>query len=203
MLGVPRRPPLARLLPGLHVLTLCLLLPVVAPAAARLAVGNHTLRVASRDPRLGVVSRRFWVTHVPPGDGSGADAYAALAMLEAVDPVPPSLRATTPLFSLGVAPRPSTHADISLAVRRTVAQAGESPAGYSGRSLRVGGATELAARGAPSEAIRLLGRWDSDEYRAYTRVSHSQALRLSAAMGRSAAPMDPTLEATFPGFHQP
>ncbi len=80
LIGVPRRPPLARLLPGLHVLTLCLLLPVVAPAAARLAVGNHTLRVASRDPRLGVVSRRFWVTHVPPGDGGGGGDPAPILL---------------------------------------------------------------------------------------------------------------------------
>ena len=73
---------------------------------------------------------------------------------------------------------------------------------FSGRSLRVGGATELAATGASAETIQALGRWDSTAHRAYTRVTHAQALRLSAAMSGHAGPADPTLEATFPGWSQ-
>ena len=67
---------------------------------------------------------------------------------------------------------------------------------------RVGGATELAARGARPEEIQALGRWSSDAFRAYTRVTQAQALRLTTAMGGHAASHDPTLEATFPGYRQ-
>lgn len=135
---------------------------------------------------------------ITPGDGSGSDAYAALANLEAVDPVPPHARRTTPLFRLerhhG---RRASLMDLTTAVRLAVRTAGVTlPAArrFSGRSLRVGGATELAAAGADPLSIRLLGRWDSSTYRAYTRVSRGQAMRLSSLMGRARA-ADPALEA--------
>ena len=72
---------------------------------------------------------------------------------------------------------------------------------YGAHSLRIGGATELAARGVPQLTIQLLGRWDSSAYRAYTRVSQGQALRLSAALATAQA-HDPSLEAAFPGYRQ-
>ena len=80
---------------------------------------------------------------------------------------------------------------------------GDNPAGYTGRALRVGGATELAAEGAQPLTIQQLGRWGSDAYRAYTRVSHSQALAMSACMGAAGAVADPAVETAFPGYRQP
>ena len=124
--------------------------------------------------------------------------------LKAVDPVPPADRARQPLFRGRAGHGPISHHELTLAVRRIVRAAGEAAAApaFSGRSLRVGGATELAARGARAEEIQALGRSASDAYQAYTRVTQAQALRLSAAMGGRAARCDPTLEATFPGYRQ-
>ena len=143
-------------------------------------------------------------TLIAPGDGSGTDAYAALSDLEAADPIPASLRATTPLFSLGRPRNRSTRQQVSAAVRTIIRSSGETqPARqFAGRSLRVGGATELAARGASDLTIRLLGRWGSDAAHAYTRVSHAQALSLSATLGSAGQGLDPSLETAFPGYRQ-
>ena len=72
-----------------------------------------------------------------------------------------------------------------------------------GRSLRIGGATEIAAMDVSPLTVQLLGRWDSEVYRAYVRCSRGRALSLSAAMGRAGSrPHDPTLEALFRGYTQ-
>lgn len=139
---------------------------------------------------------------IAPGDGSGADAYAACIRLVCVDPVAPDARHLTPLFRQANG-RPFTRTSITALVRSVARAAGEGQdaATFSGRSLRVGGATELAAMGASQLTIKLMGRWDSGAYRAYTRVSRAQALSLSAAFSRAAS-VDPSLEAAFPGFVQ-
>ena len=75
---------------------------------------------------------------------------------------------------------------------------------FSGRSMRVGGATDMAAAGVPPHHIRMLGRWDSDVARMYTRVTRSLALRAAAAAAASAsAGDDPSLEELFPGYAEP
>ena len=139
---------------------------------------------------------------IAPGDESGADAYAACVRLVCVDPVHPSERHRTPLFRQANG-RPFTRTSITALIRAVARAAGEGgdALAFSGRSMRIGGATELAAMGASQLTIKLMGRWDSNAYRAYTRVSRGQALSLSAAFSR-AAPIDPSLEAAFPGFVQ-
>ena len=139
------------------------------------------------------------------GDGSGTDAYAALRHLEALNPIPEAARDQTPLFILGTPGRPLTHASLTLAVRRAINAAGCNAIdrSFSGRSLRVGGATDLAASATPEDSIRALGRWDSTAHRAYTRVTQAQALRYSAIMGGHQSANDPTLEDAFPGYVQP
>ena len=141
---------------------------------------------------------------IAPGDGTGTDAYAALRDWEEADPIPPSMRDTTPLFSLGRPRGRTSREQVSAAVRTVIRSSGETqPARqFAGRSLRVGGATELAARGASDLTIRLLGRWGSDAAHAYTRVSHAQALSLSATLGAAGQGLDPSLETAFPGYRQ-
>lgn len=136
---------------------------------------------------------------IAAGDGSGADAYAALRLLVRLDPVPPGLATNTPLFR-----RPDGRAfsktDIQRLVKRVAARAGESRLHtFTGRSLRVGGATDLQAAGVPASTIQLMGRWSSDIYAIYTRLCHSQVLNASRAMGRVA---DDSLEQRFPGYVQ-
>jgi hypothetical protein len=43
------------------------------------------------------------------------------------------------------------------------------PNDIAGQSMRAGGATDLAARGFPPDAIMLIGRWLSDDWRKYVR----------------------------------
>jgi hypothetical protein len=139
---------------------------------------------------------------IAPGDGSGCDAFAALANLANLADGPADRRAATPLFSLQGG-KPLTLNQITRCVREAVCAAGDGAQArsFSGRSLRVGGATELAARGAPAQTLRVCGRWDSDAHRAYARAARGSALRLSATLGH-AHPHDPDLESMFPGYAQ-
>ena len=156
---------------------------------------------------LAPLKKRRNVGRVPillaPGDGGACDAYAALARMLVADPTPPGGAATTPLFR-DAAGRPLSHWDLTVRVRH-VARAALDPDAqrFSGRSLRIGGATDLAALGVQPHVIQLLGRWSSEAHTAYTRVSQGQALRISAALGGIPDYADPTLEAIFPGFSQP
>ena len=135
------------------------------------------------------------------GDGGGGDAYAALARLEAIDPVPPSAQASTPLFrdARGRTPSGATFTRWVQEVARAAGE-GRDVRRFVARSLRIGGATELHAMGANQLTIMLLGRWSSDVSRLYTRVSRGQVLDLSARMGRASD--DPALEQLFHDFVQ-
>ena len=66
------------------------------------------------------------------------------------------------------------------------AAAGLPPHLFGAHSLRIGGATAaLSAGGEPSQ-IRLMGRWSSDVYEVYCRMSEAAALRVGAAIGSAA-----------------
>ena len=138
---------------------------------------------------------------IAEGDGSQTDAYAWLERLVAIDPVPESLAASTPLFRDHRRGAPS-NATITSWVQGVADAAGEGLDSrfFKGRSLRIGGATELHAAGANELTIALLGRWSSDCARLYTRASQSQVLALSRMMSR--ATEDPALEQVFPTYVQ-
>lgn len=51
-------------------------------------------------------------------------------------------------------------------------------------SFRSGGATDLAARGAPELTLKTLGRWRSDAYRFYLRPDTQSAFAAAAALSR-------------------
>ena len=52
-------------------------------------------------------------------------------------------------------------------------------------SFRIGGATALFAAGVTAEEIKTMGRWSSDVYRIYCRLSKERLLRLSHRMSNS------------------
>ena len=135
------------------------------------------------------------------GDGGGADAYAALTRLVQADPVSREQQATTPLFRdlRGNAPSNLTLTRWVQSAARAAGETG-SVSLFSGRSLRIGGATDLHAVGANELTISLLGRWSSDCARLYTRASRGQVLALSRQLAE--APADPALERVFPGYVQ-
>ena len=55
-------------------------------------------------------------------------------------------------------------------------------------SLRIGGATALAALNTPEYVIQILGRWRSDAYKAYVQLPDEYILSRSAAIGRLVPP---------------
>ena len=57
------------------------------------------------------------------------------------------------------------------AVRRVMAAAGRDPGMFGAHSLRIGGATAALAAGVSPQLIRLMGRWSSDIYEIYCRMS--------------------------------
>ena len=67
-------------------------------------------------------------------------------------------------------------------VRVVMAAAGRDPARYGAHSLRIGGATAALAAGVPPQTIRLMGRWSSDVYEVYCRLSVEAALNVGVAI---------------------
>ena len=64
-------------------------------------------------------------------------------------------------------------------VKRLMHGIGLDPALYGAHSLRIGGATAALAAGVPPNLIRLMGRWSSEVYEIYCRMSLEAALRVS------------------------
>jgi site-specific recombinase XerD len=62
-------------------------------------------------------------------------------------------------------------------VKAAMEAAGRDPARYGAHSLRIGGATAALAAGVPPQLIRLLGRWSSDVYQIYCRMSSQAAIQ--------------------------
>ena len=76
--------------------------------------------------------------------------------------------------------------DVREAVRRVMAAAGRDPRLYGAHSLRIGGATAALAAGVPPQLIRLMGRWSSDVYEIYCRMSVQAALGVGSAISSAA-----------------
>ena len=82
------------------------------------------------------------------------------------------------------------------AVRRCMTAAGRDPALFGAHSLRIGGATAALAAGVSPQLIRLMGRWSSDVYEIYCRMSVQAALGVGVSI--SSATVIPTARA----FHE-
>jgi hypothetical protein len=78
-------------------------------------------------------------------------------------------------------------------VRRVMGAAGRDPNVYGGHSLRIGGATAAHAANIPPSLIRLMGRWSSDIYEIYCRLSLESALGVGQAI--ASAQVTPAAEA--------
>lgn len=82
------------------------------------------------------------------------------------------------------------------AVRECMRAAGRDPRLFGAHSLRIGGATAALAAGVTPERIRVMGRWSSEVYAIYCRLSVEAALQVSGAI--SSAEVTPTAMA----FHE-
>ena len=71
-------------------------------------------------------------------------------------------------------------------VKAVMQAAGRDPALFGGHSLRIGGATAALAAGVHPNLIRLMGRWKSDVYELYCRMSIEAALGVGEAIASAA-----------------
>ena len=67
-------------------------------------------------------------------------------------------------------------------VRLCVRSQGLPPATCGSHSLRIGGASTLLAAGVPPAVIQIMGRWDSEVYKIYCRMSGEAARRMGAVV---------------------
>lgn len=113
--------------------------------------------------------------------GSLIDPVRELWELFKLDPVPKEQRATAPLFRANG--RHITTGDVRVVVKHLMAAVGENPARFGAHSLRIGGATAAWTAGVPPQTIRLMGRWATDCYDVYLRMTQESAARFSAQVG--------------------
>ena len=81
-------------------------------------------------------------------------------------------------------------------VKALMQSIGLDPGLYGAHSLRIGGATAALAAGVPPALIRLMGRWSSDVYEVYCRLSSQAALRVGGSIAAA------EVETVEGGFHE-
>jgi hypothetical protein len=72
--------------------------------------------------------------------------------------------------------------EVRAQVRAVMEAAGRDPSVYGAHSLRIGGASAALAAGVPPQLIRMMGRWSSDVYEIYCRMSEEAALSVGTAI---------------------
>ena len=114
--------------------------------------------------------------------GSLLDPVRELWNLCLLDPVDPAARASTPLFRMANGEAPCT-SDVRTVVKWLMQGVGCDPAHFGAHSLRIGGATAALTAGISPQTIRLMGRWATDCYDVYLRMTRETAARVGATIG--------------------
>ena len=112
------------------------------------------------------------------GGGTLIDPVAELWRLFELDSVPAQARATTPLFRKADGGA-FTVSGVRAMVKALMASVGCDPRRFGAHSVRIGGATAALAAGIDPAVIRCMGRWSSDVYEIYMRLSREAAARVS------------------------
>ena len=115
------------------------------------------------------------------GGGRFVDPVAALRRLYEVDAVPESEWGRTPLFREAGAAISTRR--VRAVVKGLVAALGGNPDEYGAHSLRIGGATAAMAEGVPPAYIKAMGRWSSEIYAIYCRLSSAAVVKFGGAIG--------------------
>ena len=120
--------------------------------------------------------------------GTLLDPVSELWRLVHEDPVPKSERASTPLFRLRAKGQPAclSVADVRAVVKALMKAVGEDPALFGAHSLRIGGASAALAAGVEPSVLRICGRWNSDIFEIYARLSREAASRVTSLIGSTA-----------------
>ena len=114
------------------------------------------------------------------GGGTFFDPVEELWQLFKRDWVAPEQRAATPLFRDGA--EAFTVGRVREMVKSLMAAIGCDPKFFGAHSLRIGGATAALAAGIDPAVIRCMGRWSSDVYEIYMRLTRQTATRLSSTV---------------------
>ena len=101
-----------------------------------------------------------------------------------LDPVAEVDRASTPLFRRSG--RSIRVSETRSMVQRLMGLLGLDPRRFGAHSLRIGGATAALAAGMSAAAIRAAGRWSSDIYQIYCRLSRESAAGVATVIGSTA-----------------
>ena len=88
--------------------------------------------------------------------------------------------------------------EVRSAVRACMQAAGRDPARFGAHSLRIGAATAALAAGVSPQLIRLMGRWSSDVYKLYCRMS----LQAAVGVGRVITSVGGVQPLESEAFHQ-
>ena len=88
--------------------------------------------------------------------------------------------------------------EVRCAVRACMQAAGRDPARFGAHSLRIGAATAALAAGVSPQLIRLMGRWSSDVYELYCRMS----LQAAVGVGRVITSVGGVRPLESEAFHQ-
>lgn len=143
---------------------------------------------------------------IPEYDGGGSDAYRALRRMEEFDPVPVSLRGSTPLFRMQASGGEFVHITVKhmrAAIRARMRGLGYAHPGHWGaHRCRIGGdATDMMATGQASQLLlQAKGRWGSDIGKIYARLTRQGQIAASSLMQTG---VGRELEELLPGFVQP
>jgi hypothetical protein len=114
--------------------------------------------------------------------GTLLDPVLELLEMLRLDPVDEVLRAETPLFRIAGG-EAITRRDVASMVKALMQAIGLDPARFGAHSLRIGGATAALAAGVPPTLIRVAGRWASDVFEIYTRLSMEAAAGMACIVG--------------------
>ena len=113
--------------------------------------------------------------------GSLLDPVRLMQNYLALDPVPAEEAAATPLFRRGE--RSIYVREVRGMVQQLMKLLGLDPKRYGAHSLRIGGATAAFAAGMSPAAIRAAGRWSSEVYLLYCRLSRQSAAGVATTIG--------------------
>ena len=144
------------------------------------AKGNEYMVLMMRPAKQAPGARKSVPLLIQAG-GTLLDPVRAMRRMMELDPVAEELEATTPLFRLrSAAIRVS---QVRAIVKAAMSALGLDASRYGAHSLRIGGATAALAAGLSPATIRAAGRWSSDIYLIYCRVSRESAASVATCIG--------------------
>jgi len=115
--------------------------------------------------------------------GSLLDPVRELWRMAQMAPVAAEARGRTPLFRELRNDAAFTVEQVRDMVKRLMAAVGCDPTFFGAHSLRIGGATAALAAGVDPAVIKAMGRWSSDTFEIYTRMTREAASRFTTLVG--------------------